>query len=119
MWSDVADALLQGVIPASTTASAGKSAFIGVLSAVDSNSPTGVALLEAAFVAYAGALAGGMTPTYTGSPPPAPIGLSALLSSTSMDANVVAANMATLLITWAKTGTATMIAPPFTVLNWN
>lgn len=118
VWSDVADALLMGVIPASTTASAAKSAFIGIMSAVNSNTPNGLMLLDNAFVAYAATISGGMSPLYTGTPPPSPPGLPALLSSPSTSANAVANQIGTLLSTWAKTGTATLVAPPFTVSAW-
>lgn len=118
-WADVADILLAAVIPASSTAAAGKAAFIGILSAVNSNTPNGLTLLDNAFVAYAASLAGGMSPLYTGTPPPSPPGLPALLSSPSTDAAAVANSIGTLLSAWAKTGIATLVAPPFTQSPWS
>ena len=118
-WSDVADALLQMVIPPSTTAAAAKAAFIGVLSAASPQAGNGAALLDAAFSAYAATLAGGMAPAYVGAPPAAPPGFSALLTSPSDNAQAVAAQIAGLLAPWAITGQATLVAPPFTVSPWS
>lgn len=118
-WGDVADVLLSAVIPVSATASAGRSAFVGVLSAVTPLPPTGIILLKAAFAAYAAALAGGMAAGgYTGVPPPAPPLIETVLIAPVPDAAVAANALAALLVAWAKTGTAILIAPPNTPLVW-
>lgn len=117
-WADVADLLLSGVIPPSSTSSAGRSAFIGVLSAATNANPIAPVLLDGAFMAYAGALAGGMAPAFTGVPPVTPPGLAAILVVPVSDAVVVATTISTTLTIWAKTGSATMNATPFTVLLW-
>ena len=118
-WADVADKLLAGVIPPSTTSAAGRAAFIGVLSAASPTNPIGAVLLDSAFVAYAAALAGGMAPLYVGAPPAMGLpGIAAILVAPVSDAQPVAVAMATALSIWVKTGIATMVAPPFTVLTW-
>jgi len=119
MWADVADALLQTVIPPSTTAAAARTAFIGVLSAASPQLGNGASLLDAAFTAYAATLAGGMAPLYAGVPPAAPPGLAALLVAPTPNAQAVAAQIAGLLAPWAITGQATLVAPPFTVSPWS
>lgn len=104
-WADVADDLLSQVIPQTTTQAAARQAFIGVMMAIDPTVPNGLLLLEQAFVAYAAAIAAGMQPTFTGTPPPAPPPIVATLN-TPNDAQTAANLLATLLCTWAITGTA-------------
>lgn len=118
MWADVADALFQGVVPPSTTGAAARSAFIATLLPASPSNPIGVALLDAAFLAYAGVLAGGMAPLYIGTPPPSLPGLSGLLTAPSDNAQAVAAQIAGLLSPWGLTGIATLVAPPFTASPW-
>lgn len=119
-WADAVQAMFAGVIPASTTVAAAaatlktalESAFAGTVGA------TFAANLESAFSAFAGTVAGGMLPTYTGVPPVGPVGFAGLCSSNKSSLAQAAADWADALDTWAKTGTATLVAPPNTLVNW-
>lgn len=117
-WADIADMLLSTVAPPSTTFIPARTAFIGVLSAATNLNPIAPILLDAAFMAYAGTLAGGMVPAFTGVPPVSPPGLAGILVAPVSDAVIVASNISTALTIWAHTGSATMNATPFTTLLW-
>ena len=116
-WATVVDTFASVVIPASTTASAAKSAFQGVMMGVDVNAGNGLIMLDNACVAYAAALAGGMAGAgFVGVPP---VGLPGCPSVASIglgggSAESVADQLSTLIDTWFKTGQATPIAggPP-------
>lgn len=109
VWCAVADALLQGVVPASSTIPAAQSAFKGVMGAI-SASVNGVVILQNAFQAYATALASGMAPAgFVGTPPPSPP-MFTLTGMVTKSAEAEAANMAAVLFAWAKTGTATPLS---------
>jgi len=112
-WATAIDTFASSVIPASTTASAAKSAFASVMQGVSAQSGNGLALLSNALTAYAGALAGGMTGAgFIGVPPPAPIILDSIspIGLGGGSGADVAAALATLIDTWFKTGLATPIA---------
>jgi hypothetical protein len=117
-WADAAQAMFAGVVPASTTVTAAAATLktaietaFGATSGLD-------AALESAFAAFAVTIAGGMLPLYTGIPPPAPVGFVAMLSTNRPSLDAFAADLADALDTWAKTGTATLVAPPNTLTPW-
>jgi len=118
-WADAMKGYAAGVIPASTTvsgaAAALKSALVGAFGSAD-----GAGAMEQAFAAFAGAVAGGMPAGgWAGVPPPAPVGFAALLATMQPSRGAAAAAWATKIDTWMRTGTATLIAPPNTPINWN
>jgi hypothetical protein len=115
-WADVAELLFAAVIPISTGATAGRAAFISVMQGVSNSVPNGLIILKSAFQAYSVAIAIGMLPLFTGTPP---AGLPPLESAIgSNDADITANIMATVLVTWAKTGTSVLVAPPNTFATW-
>lgn len=117
-WADLADIALSDVIPASNTQKEARAAFEAQMSTL-SDKVDGVLLLQNAFLSYAIALAPGMViSSYTGTPPIGPPPIKATLGAPTMDAEGVAFRIATVINTWAKSGTAIPVAggPP---INWN
>lgn len=117
-WADVADTLLAQAIPPSTTTTQARTAFISIMTGVTNTPPNGIPLLKSAFMSYAAALALGMT-GFTSVPPAVPPMIETVITAPTEDSNSVAYALASLLVTWAATGVATLIAPPYTVSNWN
>jgi len=79
-------------------------------------------LLEAAFVQYAAQLIipPNRDPLYTHVVPPAPVGFAPLFAAgASQTIEEFATSFSSLIDIWMKTGTSTLIAPPFTVVNWS
>lgn len=116
-WADICDKLLSTTIPPSTTTAQARAAFIAAMQPLKVPGALGIPLLNNAFNAYAATLAPGMLPLFTGVPPPVPcfIPIIPIPQPTSAPFNL---GMCTYLVTWAKTGTATMVGPPFTVTPW-
>lgn len=86
-----------GTVPAAAAALTAALAGFGVPGA-------GVAKLEAAFAAFAVSVAAGMPPPAT--PPPPPVGFANLMSGQIGSASVAAQQLADLIDTWMRTGTA-------------
>lgn len=111
-WANIADTLLATVIPPSLTAVTARAAFMQVMQAM-SYSSQGILILQTAFMAYATTLAAGMAPAFIATPPPMlpPFILTGLVTRS---AEIEANNIANVLTTWARTGTATPAAggPP-------
>jgi len=59
-----------------------------------------------------------MAPTFTGTPPPAPLNVASLLSATRDTHAQAAADFATLIHGWMVTGIATLTSPPNTPQPW-
>lgn len=117
-WADIADALMSGVIPASTTTEIAREALKGVMSGISNEAANAIPLLYSGFAAYATTLAGGMTAAgFVGTPPPNPIAY-APTGLVTNDAKIEAINLASALVAWAKTGTATPISGG-SPINWN
>lgn len=116
-WADVGDLLLEGVIPATTTAPQGREAMVSAMEGISPELANGLDLLYAGFAAYATIVAGGMGPAGFASIPP-PLLLAHIPTGlTTNSATIEATNLATALVAWAKTGTATPLtggAP----INW-
>jgi hypothetical protein len=116
-WADAIVDYTTGVIPASTTVSGGKATLTSSLQAAFS-SPDAAPGVDAAVLAFATTVAGGMAPTFTGTPPSAPLGIMSLLLLKRETHAEAAAAFASHIDTWMKTGTATLVAPPNTVVTW-
>lgn len=118
-WANVAETLLAGVVPASTTVTAARATFLSIMAPLSSNGG-GLLLLQNAFMGYATTLAGGMTGAgFVGTPPLTPPLISTIFAGNGKEAAAVYANnLATMLVTWAKTGTATPLSGG-SPINWN
>ena len=119
-WADAVEAYASGVIPASTTVTAAAATLeTALVSAFGSTvAATTAAAMEAAFLAFATTIALGMLPAWTGTPPPAPVGFSALLTTNKDTAAIFASDWASAIDAWTKTGTAILVAPPNTPVTW-
>ncbi len=121
-WADAMDSYAGGIFPASTTVSAAaatlKTAMESAFSLIDPVSTA--AALEAAFAAFAGTVSGGMSPAFTGTPPPAPVGFTPLVSVIQPDKATASALWATTIDTWMKTGLAQIAGgPPPPPVPWS
>jgi hypothetical protein len=117
-WADAVNGYAAGVVPASTTVAAGVAALASSLASAFA-SPSAASPFDAAFAAFAVTLAGGMLPTFAGVPPPAPLNVASLLAVTRPTHAAAAAAFASLLDAWFRTGTATLVAPPNTLVPWS
>lgn len=116
-WADIADALLKDVVPATTGAAIGREALKGIMSGISNELANGLPLLYSGLAAYASAVATGMSAAgFVGVPPPTPLA-HVPTGLVTNDAMIEATNLATALIAWAKTGTATPTSG--TPVNWN
>lgn len=114
-WSDAVGSYAAGVVPASSAVAAAAAAMTAsLLSAFQS--PAAAVGFDAAFTTFGAAVALGMAPAFTGTPPPAPLGIATLLSATQVSHAAAAAAFASLIDTWMRTGSAVLVAPPFTVI---
>jgi hypothetical protein len=116
-WADAVGIYAAGLLPASTTVSAAtaalvtplEDAFVSMFPATD---------FDAAFTTFAATVATGMLPLFTGVPPPEALGVATQLSVTQETHAAAAAAFASLIDTWMKTGTATLVLPPNTLVPW-
>jgi hypothetical protein len=60
-----------------------------------------------------------MLPAFAGVPPAAPLGVASLLGVTQPTHAAAAAAFAALIDAWFRTGTATLVAPPNTLVPWS
>ena len=120
-WSNVMFNYTASIIPPSTTGSAAKSAMESILLGIAAPGSF-FPLFTAGITAFATTLAAGMLPTYTGVIPVAPL----VIEPAMMAIPLVAGNdalristMAGIIDTWFRTGTAVLVAPPYTVIPWS
>lgn len=108
-WAEALEKAVTPISPASSTVAAAKAAFQAAAVGMYASG----AVFSAAVAAFAATLGGGMT-GYTATPP------AALFVPTAVSTNHADAcgEMATQLVAWLGTGTATLIGPPFTTVNW-
>jgi len=117
-WGDAIVNYSLAVVPPSTTVAGGLAALVGAF-ATAFDSDDGAPGMEAAMAAFGLTVAGGMLPLNTGVAPPGSVGFAALFSGTTDDTDQAADDMASAIDTWMKTGTATLVAPPNTLVNWS
>lgn len=117
-WAAAAGDYAAGVVPPSTTVAAARAALEPALAAAF-ESPTAPADFDAAVAAFAATLGVGMLPAYTATPPPAPLGVLALLAAPSPSHAAAAAAWTAHLDAWFRTGIAVLVAPPNTAIPWS
>jgi hypothetical protein len=117
-WADAVEAYFSGVVPPSTTVSAAAGVMTGALQTAF-EAPNAAPAVDGAFTAFATTVAGGMLPAFTGVPPAAPLAISTLLAAPQPTHAAAAAAFSALIDTWARTGTAALVAPPFTASLWS
>lgn len=117
-WADAVNGYAAAIVPPSTTVAAGIPTLASALQTAFS-SPSAAAGFDAAFAAFATTVASGMLPTFTGVPPPAPLNIAAQLTVPQETHAAAAAAFAALLDAWFRTGTATLVAPPNTLVPWS
>lgn len=118
-WASAMESYATGIVPASTTVSAAATALEAALKTTfKSNSSTAMlTTFESDLFDFAEAVGDGMAGYDLTTVPPLPIGFSSL---TNADTHATAAsNFATKIDDWMKTGVSTLIASPFTVVNWS
>lgn len=117
-WADAINGYAAGIVPASTTVAAAASTLASSLASAFS-SPSAASAFDAAFTAFATTVAAGMLPTFTGTPPPAPLNIAAQLAIPQNTHAAAAAAFATLIDAWFRTGSAVLVAPPNTLVPWS
>lgn len=119
-WASAVQAFAAGLVPPSTTVAAATSALQAALQLAFTSSNC-AALMDAAFQQFAVAVAAGQAPTFTGVPPPSPVGFATIFAqqpAPSTRAEGVA-RVASKIDAWMRTGLASMVAPPKTVQPWS
>lgn len=118
-WASAVEAWAAGIIPPSTAVNAAAEGLAGALTTAF-QTESAIPGMESAFVAFATSVAGGMAPTYAGTPPPAPVGFAGQFGGPFPETHAeAAAAVASLIHAWAQTGLATLVAPPNTVVPWS
>ncbi len=116
-WADAVETYASSIVPPSTTVSAAAASLSAALTAAFL-APAAVPAMEAAFAAFVVALGGGMA-GFTPVPPAGPVGFAQLFQAAPQTHADAAAGIADAIHTWMTTGTATLIAPPFTASPWS
>jgi hypothetical protein len=117
-WSDAVQAYAGSVVPASTTVAAAAAALTAALTSAFA-APAAAPGMETAFAAFAASVGLGMA-GFTPIPPPAPVGFAVQFAGPKPQTHHDAAEaIGDLINTWMTTGTATLIAPPNTVVPWS
>lgn len=118
-WASAFGSYAASVVPASTTVSAAQATLQSALAAAF-GSPSAAAAMDSAFQAAALTIGTGMAPTFTAVPPPSPIGWATVLAAPyEATAAGAATKVATAIHAWMLTGTATLVAPPNTLVPWS
>lgn len=116
-WAAAARDHALGVVPPSTAVASAATALEGALASAF-ESPDAIAPFDAAFASFAAAVGVGMAPAFAAVPPPAPLNVASLLGAPAASHAAAAAAFAALIDAWMKTGTATLVAPPNTLVTW-
>lgn len=106
------------VVPASTTVPAAAEALAGALTTAFASADAAPGV-DAAFAAFAASVGAGMAPAFAATPPAAPLGIAELLVGSQPTHAAAAAAFAALIDEWFRTGSAQLVAPPFTVVPWS
>jgi hypothetical protein len=119
LWASAFGTYAGSVVPASTTVAAAEATLQSALAAAFA-SPSAAAAMDSAFQAAAVTIGTGMLPAFAAVPPPAPIGWATVLAEPyPADNAAAAAKLSTAIHAWMLTGTATLVAPPNTLVPWS
>jgi hypothetical protein len=106
-----------GIVPPSAAVAAAKSALQSALAGAF-GAPNAAPAMESAFASFAVTVGGGMA-GYVPTPPAGPVGFAAQFDGPKpATANAAASAIASKIDVWMKTGIATLVAPPNTVVPW-
>ena len=118
-WADAVKGYAASIVPASTTVNAAASTLASSLASAFA-APSAASGFDAAFAAFATTVGTGMAAAgFTGTHPASPLNVASLLSSTRPTHAAAAAAFSSLIDAWFRTGLATLIAPPNTVVPWS
>jgi hypothetical protein len=117
-WADAINGYAAAIVPASTTVAAAVATLASSLASAFA-APSAAAPFDAALAAFAVTVAGGMLPAFAGVPPPAPLNVNAQLGIIQSTHAAAAAAWAAMIDAWFRTGTATLVAPPNTLVPWS
>jgi hypothetical protein len=117
-WANAVNGYAASIVPPSTTVAAAVPPLASSLEAAF-GAPSAASGFDAAFAAFAVTVAGGMLPAFAGVPPAAPLNIAAQLGVNQPTHAAAAAAFAALLDAWFRTGTATLVAPPNTLVPWS
>lgn len=125
-WANAARDWMATVVPPSTAVAAASTQLQAQLltvfrvQATPHPPPNSGAQIDAAFAVFGATIALGMLPAYTAAPPPGVPGFAqaALRGSYARTRAQGAQQVASMLQQWALTGTAVLVAPPFTPVVW-
>lgn len=96
-----------GIVPASAAVNGAAAALEGALAGAFAT-PAAAPGMEAAFAAFALAVGGGMAPAFVATPPAGPVGFVSLFAGPKPATHAEAAsNIANLIDSWMRSGTAT------------
>lgn len=117
-WADAVSAWAAGIVPPSSAVAAAAGVLEGALASAFQTT-NAAPLMESAFLTFATSVGGGMA-GYVPTPPVAPIGFATEFAPPYPASHAeAAANIASLIDTWMRTGIATLAVPPNTVLPWS
>lgn len=117
-WAQAVTAYAAGIVPLSGAVASAEATLASGLSSAF-GSPAAAPGMETAFSAWAASVGAGMA-GFVSVPPPAPVGFAALFAAGHPPTHAAAAaNVAAAIDTWARTGTATLVAPPNTLAPWS
>jgi hypothetical protein len=116
-WANALGSYAAGIVPPSTTVTAAAAGLISPLQSAFA-SPSAASAFDAALATFATTVGAGMVPTFTGTPPPAPLNVASLMSTTRETHAQAASDFSSLIDLWMKTGIATLVAPPNTTQPW-
>jgi hypothetical protein len=114
-WAQAMADYAAGVVPVSTTVAAAASSLATALAAAFAT-PVAAPAFDAAMTAFAVTVGSGMLPAFVAVPPPAPLGVAALLAASQPTHAAAAAAFSAQIDAWFRAGSATLALSPFTVV---
>lgn len=106
LWATAIGSYASGVVPPSATVSAAQGVLQTALAAAFVT-PAAAPLMEVAFLAFGASVGLGMAPAFIAVPPAAPVGFVPFMLVMKPSRAAAMAQLAGLIDTWMKTGTAT------------
>lgn len=120
-WANAVADYTTAIFPTSTTVSVASNTLFSALTVTFQTSLDAAitaAQMELAFAAFATTVGTGMA-GYTATPPAGQVGFLTLFGTPESTVESAAIKFADAIDAWIRTGTATLIASPFTTVNWS